>query len=208
MDGSLFLQEVLKNSEAKRPSVAYVGASNGDNVDFYGSIFQPAMHQAHAGDCRLVPRYPNPDILEFFKAADVVLLAGGDVELGWRSFEENGFEQLIREQFLAGVLLVGISAGAVQLGRGGLWRESSALLSTFGLLPFYVGAHEEHNDWTSLRTVISLAGNHSCGIGIPSGGAISYCAGELKSFVHAAVEMVRENGGFRERLLVPEAERQ
>jgi len=171
-DGTLFLGDLLRNAGVKRPSVAYVGASNGDNLIFYHEIFLPAFEQVDAGERRMILCRPTPGDSAFLEHADIILLAGGSVEAGWRAFEENGFKSLIERRYAEGALLAGVSAGAVQLGRGGLSDDESTLLTTFGFLPFYVGAHEEKDDWKSVRRVVSLADGPAQGIGIPAGGGL------------------------------------
>jgi cyanophycinase len=48
-DGTPFLDDLLRSAGVKRPSVAYFGASNGDNLIFYHEIFLPAFAQVEAG---------------------------------------------------------------------------------------------------------------------------------------------------------------
>jgi cyanophycinase len=142
-DGSRFLSDVVENSGASGPSAAYIGASNGDERSYYHDLFLPAFDSVGVGERRMIVSQPSPQDREFLKNADILLLAGGSVEKGWRVFEENGFRDLICERHAAGALLLGVSAGAVQLGRGGLTDDGSALVLTFGLLPFHIGVHEE-----------------------------------------------------------------
>ncbi len=67
--------------------------------------------------------------LEFLERADLILLAGGDPAAGWRALEASGAAAVIAERYRAGAILVGISAGAVQLGQAWL-GEGGELLPT------------------------------------------------------------------------------
>lgn len=205
-DGSLFLSEILDGLRVRRPSVAYIGASNLDNLDIYDSVFMSAMQQVHIGECRMIRKHSDLDGANFLENADVLLLAGGDVETGWRAFEDNGLKDIIPRRFREGAMLIGISAGAVQLGRGSFSSNGSALLSTFGLLPFYVGAHEERDGWSILRKVAGLAGQQSRALGIPFGAGVRYHSGEIEVFYKPVLEMAVEESGIREKLIYPRVE--
>ena len=199
-DGSLFLQQVADAAGVKRPSAAYIGASNNDNLEFYHGIFEPAMQQIDHGECRMVLRRPAAADAKFLERANIILLAGGSVEIGWRAFAENGFAQLIPRCFFEGAVLIGVSAGAVQLGRGGLTDDGATLLPTFGLLPFYVGAHEEQRDWESLRRVLQLAEAPCRGFGLQLGGGAIYQDRELEPVAKPVIELFRDEQGTRESL--------
>jgi cyanophycinase len=175
--GPLFLTGLIERTGVPRPLAVYVGASNGDRPEFYREIFEPAMTAAAPCECRNVLTRPSLHGRDAVEQAHIILLAGGSVEMGWRAFVQTGLEDLILRRFVEGATLIGISAGAVQLGQGGLTDMGSTLLTTFGLLPFYVGAHEEHENWTTLRRALSMAGAPARGVGIRAGGGLIYESG-------------------------------
>ncbi len=202
-DGSLFLDNVVQSAGVERPSVAYIGASNGDNPIFYHDLFLPAFEQAKAGECRMIFAQPSPADRAFLERADIILLAGGSVEAGWRAFEKNGLRALIGRRYLEGAMLLGISAGAVQIGRGGITDDESASLPTFGFLPSYIGVHEEGENWRSLRRALSFHAAPVLGVGIPANGAAIYSGGELLPVRKPLFEIWIDDAGSREELLYP-----
>src|SRR5262249_38487761 len=118
----------------------------------------------------------GPDDRAFLERAQVTVLAGGDVRLGWDTFENTGMKDVILSRHAKGAVLVGISAGAVQLGRCGIVEAPQSpaveLFDTFGLLPMVVDAHDEEAEGAGLsRTIHSLEGA-ATGLGIPSGGGV------------------------------------
>jgi cyanophycinase-like exopeptidase len=151
----------------------------------------------------MIVSQPSPKDRQFLDRADIILLAGGSVEKGWRVFEENGLGTAIGELYAAGALLVGVSAGAVQLGRGGLTDDESALVTTFGLLPLYVGVHEERERWKKLRRALSFQGPPVHGIGIPAGGGVMYHKAEAYPIGKPLYELQIDIGGSRESELYP-----
>jgi hypothetical protein len=104
-----------------------------------------------------------------------------------------------------GSVLVGVSAGAVQLALGALSEETQPkVIEMFGFAPFYLGAHEEDQNWWNLRALVNLSRNEQRGIGIPAGGGAIYSPdGILEPIRRPLIEFVKEDGTIKERLLVP-----
>jgi cyanophycinase len=202
-DGSLFLNRVFAAAGVDRPTVAYVGASNGDNMSVYHDIFLAAMDRVKAGECRLIFSSPGAEDGSFLEHADVILLAGGSVEVGWRTFERNGIKPLIERRYHEGATLIGVSAGAVQLGRGGLTDDGSTLVPTLGLLPFYVSAHEEREDWKSLRRILQFAEQPAQGIGIMSGGGLIFSEGQVTPLRKPVCEFIANGADIRKEMVYP-----
>jgi len=205
-DGNrLFLERIREQLDSSNPTVAYIGASNGDNPEFY-SIFQAAMAGIDLHSCCLIPSSPSEKDKAFLASANLVLLAGGDVEHGWKVFEQNGFKDLIAQKRYDGAVLVGISAGAAQIGRGTLLQAATMKeLPLFQLAPFYVGAHQEQSEWWDLRALVNLAGNGARGLGIPAGGGMIYTSeGSLEPIRKGLIEFLRHEDKLIENLLLPE----
>lgn len=188
--------------------MAYIGASNQDNLEVYHSIFEPAMQQIPIDNHRMILTRPSPEDGIFLEQADIIVLAGGSVETGWRAFEKNGFKDLIIRRFYEGAVLVGISAGAVQLGRGGLTDDGQEPLSTFGLLPFYAGVHDESDNWMSLRNALAFIKEPTQGIGIPSGGGLIYHSdtGVVEPICKPLYDLSIEGDQHSETIIFPDSE--
>lgn len=186
------------------PKAAYIGASNGDNLEFYG-LFTAAMRTMGISQCRIVPTKPATEDMTFLEEADLVVLAGGDVERGWRIFEQNGMKELISRKRYEGHTLVGLSAGAVQLGMGTLTQaEQPKALKLFGFAPFYIGAHEEADEWRNLRVLVNLVQSGARGIGIGAGGGAVYRPdGTLEPVRRHLIELVKSDTYIKENLLSP-----
>jgi cyanophycinase len=189
---------------ASEPKAAYIGASNEDRTEFY-DLFVAAMELMGISQCRMVPTQLADADRVFLEEADLILLAGGDVERGWQVFECNGVKDLILRKRYDGSTLIGISAGAVQLGLGALTdAPQPKKLDLFGFAPFYVGAHEENEEWWNLRVLVNLAHSGAQGVGIPMGGGAIYRPdGTLEPIRRPLVELVKQGDEVSERLLVP-----
>jgi hypothetical protein len=183
------------------PRGAYLGASNGDAPEFF-DLFVAAMAEIGIRDCRHVPAEPSPEDLEFLDDADLILLAGGDVWLGWTAFEKTGVKDKLMARYYAGALLIGISAGAIQLGLKG-WGEEDGVFDCLRLVPFVVDAHDEPS-WSGLVQALPKAGEHARGFGIPSGGGALYHPDySVEPVRHPLTEFELTESGPRQALLFP-----
>jgi peptidase E len=183
---------------------AYIGASNQDQPEFY-DLFVAAMEIMGVGDCRMIPARPIDEDKAFLEQAELLLLAGGSVELGWQVFGDNGLKDLIPKKRYDGCTLIGVSAGAVQMGLGTLTEASQPKkLELFRFAPFYVAAHAEKNEWWDLRALVNLSQSGTRGVGIPAGGAAVYWPdGTLEPIHRSLTELMKEGDRVIERVLVP-----
>jgi cyanophycinase-like exopeptidase len=173
---SLFLDSARRLLTRDSPRAAYIGASNGDAPEYF-SIFEAAMAGVGVRDCRMIPSSFPAEAQSFLNEADLILLAGGDVGRGWTVFVETGMREFVVRRSQGGAVLMGVSAGAAQLGMCWLLEEgasTSGLLETFGLVPFVIDAHDEGRGWGRLRSAVRLLGGGAKGIGIPTGGGFIY----------------------------------
>lgn len=110
-------------------------------------------------------------------------------------------------RYYEGTILIGISAGAVQLGLYGLIeREQSfdGLIETFKLVPFIIGAHEERQGWERLKRTLQLLNGATKGIGIPTGGGLVYHPDQsIEAIRHPLSVFSTEDGEIRHDLLLP-----
>jgi len=201
--GSL-VERIRADLDTANPKAAYVGASNADQPEFY-SLFVAAMEGMGITNCRMIPTQPSREDFLFMEEASLILLAGGDVELGWRAFEQNGLKDLIPRKRFDGALLVGISAGAIQLGLGSLSNAAQPKqISMFRFAPFYIGAHDEKNDWWDLRALVNLSPSDARGIGLSTGGgAVYYLDGTLEPIRKPLIEIVKQDSQISESFIGP-----
>jgi hypothetical protein len=203
-DGDSLSDRIRADLDSSKPSAAYIGASNGDQPEFY-SLFQAAMESMEISNCRLVPSQPSKEDILFIEDADLIVLSGGDVDRGWRTFEQNGLKELVPRKRFDGAILMGVSAGAIQLGLGCLSTSAQPKqIDMFRFAPFYVGAHDEENDWWDLRALVNLSQADTRAIGIPAGGGAVYQSdGTLEPLRKPLIEIVKQDSKITENLMVP-----
>ena len=210
-DGRPFLARAREAIDAdaagREPRAAYLGASNGDRPEFY-ELFVAAMAEVGVAGCRMIPARPEPDDLAFLDEADLILLAGGDVRRGWEAFTAAGVADRLVARYYGGALLIGVSAGAVQLGLKGFddaegADDTGGPFDTLRIVPFVVDVHDEPG-WARLARLVPRAGEHVRGLGIPSGGgALYHPDASVEPVRHPVAEVTATAEGVRQALLFP-----
>jgi cyanophycinase len=194
---------------AVRPSrAAYLGASNGDVREFY-EIFEAAMAHFGVRDCHMVSSSFSREEQGFLESADIVLLAGGDVITGWQVFEATGMTSVIERRYREGATLVGVSAGAVQLGTHARMQTGAGhceWFTTFGLCPFLVDVHDESAEWREIRAAVLTLGGTTEAFGIPAGGGLVYHADRsVEALGQHAYRFLASSGGIRREVVPPKS---
>ena len=206
LNGLHFLSILAAPLDRASVTAAYIGASNGDRPEFY-QLFKSAMENIGNTDCRMIHSDFSKTDQASLESADVILLAGGDVERGWRVFESVGLHEIISRKYKEGALLIGISAGATQLGLRGYREEQglvTSLFSTFKIVPYIIGAHEEKEEWRRLGAAVLMAGGNKKGIGIPLGGGMIYRAnGSVEAIRYPLCEVSTRSDQIRVNYLMP-----
>jgi len=172
------LRQALPVSRPRAPRVAYIGAASGDDAGFFRRLAR-LLEQAGAGAVTLAPtcgRSPRRAGL-FHQAladAEAVFVSGGDVADGMDALLAAGAIPLLRERFDAGIPFVGLSAGSILLGNEWIaWDDpdddhTARLFPCLGFAPLVCDTHSEDDDWSELRTLLTLRPVGSCGYGIPA----------------------------------------
>jgi cyanophycinase-like exopeptidase len=205
--GRLLLEEIVEETAAAAPRAAYIGASNGDRPEFY-EIFAAAMQSVGVADHRRIDSAFGEDDRAFLDSAQIILLAGGEVRVGWDAFERTGMKDVILARYAAGAVLLGISAGAIQFGRQAIVAapESAAseLLDVFNLVDAVVDVHDERNEWSRLSSTIHLLEGAAIGLGIPTGGGLAvHPDGEIEPLRQPAHEFLFDGSRLTHSLLCP-----
>ncbi|MBL6445774.1 Type 1 glutamine amidotransferase-like domain-containing protein [Fulvivirga sp. 29W222] len=169
--GQHFLQSIITEIDKPDIKAAYIGWSNGDQPEFY-ELFKEGMKHLHITNCSMISADFNSIDKENLLKADVILLAGGDVNKGWQRLLETKTVDIIKKKYTSGAILIGISAGAIQLGWQTPFTTDDKYEEMMQLVPFIIGAHDEVNQWIDLKSAVLKSGKE--GIGIPFGGGLKY----------------------------------
>lgn len=202
--GQYLLTEVLKSFSHDDLHAAYIGASNDDNPAYY-EIFTSAIQPYGIKESRMIRRTFTAQDQDFLKNAQIILLAGGDVRKGWLWMEENGAAEIIRERYVKGGILIGVSAGAIQLGICGYMAGPNGDVETYDtlkLVPFIIDVHQDKSDWRKLKK--ALGNSNSQAFGLPFGSALAYHSEHRMQPFGPVDEFYVRNGNICHNLLLPD----
>jgi cyanophycinase-like exopeptidase len=174
--------EILRSAGRPAQRVGYVGAATDDDPRFLGWMEDLV---ARAGPCtfQLAPVGGRRGgggrrARQVLEAADVVLVGGGDVDLGMQRLLERDLVASLREKHARGTPFFGISAGAILLCQRWIrWRDpgddgSAELFDCLGVARVVCDCHGEEDRWSELLALLRLAGGSSLGYGLRSGAAL------------------------------------
>lgn len=205
--GARFLERLRRLIPEDDPRAAYLGASNGD-VPEYFELFRAAMADVGITRCRHVTAEPKLNEQAFLESAELILLAGGDPLRGMESFRRHRLDRTLIERHLTGALLIGLSAGAVQLGLQGP-RPGNGSGDAAGMLrlaPLVVDAHDEP-EWAALQRAVQAGGPAVRGLGVPAGGGALLHPDQTLEPVRTAVTLFEWQGEqVTQALLAPSPE--
>ncbi|MEM7051163.1 MAG: hypothetical protein AAF604_15955 [Acidobacteriota bacterium] len=168
------LLERLRQQATEAVQAVYLGASNGHDPAAR-EIFEAAMAGVGVERREAIPRYPEERHLRALARAEIIVLAGGDPAVGWRGFEAAMLLPLLEERYRAGATLIGISAGAVQMGLG--FEDGDEVRRGLRWAPFWVAVHAEGEDWQGLRRQVAADSLGRPGLAVPGGAQVQFGAG-------------------------------
>ncbi len=148
----------------------YIGAANGDASEFY----QMAVDICRPWGVDDVVHVKNAMQLSALQVEDiaVVILAGGDVGLGWDFLSQPTVRAWLDSYTRTNGLIIGISAGAIHLAST-FSKAHNRSIHFLAYCSENIAAHEESEDWPSVRSWQQCADDvQSLFIGLPFGGGL------------------------------------
>jgi peptidase E len=199
---------VLREAGKENPVVCFIGTASGDWEDYIRRFYAAFSTMP----CR--PRHlslfkPPPGIPGFIAECDVIYVGGGNTRNLMAIWREWKVDALLRSAWERGVLLCGLSAGAICWFDHGL-TDSAGPLAPVRCLGFLPGSCSPHYDGEPGRRPAFQAfvrdGTIPAGYGLDDGAAVHFANGGVKEIVssrpHARAYWVRcENGNFSEEPL-------
>ena len=127
-----------------------------------------------------------------------LVLEGG----GTRGFYSAGVFEAFMDAGIMFPYIVGVSAGAIMLGRH--WTHwdvegddgAARLFPCLGFVPFVFDAHGEKEDWAELKCTLRLLGPGAVGHGLSAGGFYSADARGGFTVIRKDPALFRNDGGI------------
>lgn len=136
---------ILNQAHRPNPSVCFVATASGDS-DSYVARFYEAFSKLDCRPSHLPLFRRTPDLRKHLLQQDVIYVGGGNTKSMLAVWREWGIPDLLREAWDAGVVLAGISAGAICWFGVGVTDSYGGSLQPIPCLGFLPGACNPHYD--------------------------------------------------------------
>jgi peptidase E len=148
-------QYILRLTAKERPRICFIPTPSGDLPDhiekFYAAFDAECCQPSHLSFFRMPMADPVPlaDFERHLLAQDVIFVGPGNTRSALAVWRDRGVDKALAKAYLAGVLLSGMSAGAMCWFEFGLtdtfWDPGYRPLPCLGLLPGGCGVHYNPN---------------------------------------------------------------
>lgn len=168
---------ILRQSGVAEPRVAFVPTASGE-PDHYVSSFYSAFLKLNCRPAVLTFFKRTPDLRSFLLNQEVIYVGGGNTKSMIAVWQEWGVPELLREAWESGIILTGVSAGAICWFEQGLTDSFSDGLCPLECLGFLPGSCCPHYDGEPQRRPsyhrLLASGEISAGVAIEDWTGIHY----------------------------------
>ena len=150
-DNPLLDDYVLSLAGGSRPRVCFLPTASGDDLAYVAGFFDAFSRRAEATWLPLFARR-DADLRGLLMDQDVIYVGGGNTANMLAIWQAHGVDAILREAWLAGVVLAGLSAGAICWFRHGVTDSFGTDLTAMeGGLALLEGSFCPHYDSQALR---------------------------------------------------------
>lgn len=135
----------LQQAKAANPKVCFVATASGDAVRYIAS-FYVAYRQLDCRPSHLTFFERTPELRSLALEQDMIYVGGGNTKSMLAVWKEWGFDAVLREAWENGVVLAGISAGAICWFEQGITDSFADELKVMDCLGFLKGSCCPHFD--------------------------------------------------------------
>jgi dipeptidase E len=202
---------VLAQSPAEEPAVAFIPTASGD-AEGYIERFYAAFSELPCRPSHLSLFSRTPDLRELL-AQDILYVGGGNTKTMLGVWREWGLPEVLREAWASGVILAGVSAGAICWFEQGLTDSFAGALRPLECLGFLAGSCCPHYDGDPERRPtyheMQRSGGLLPGLAIDDSVAVHFVNDEIHRVVASrpgvtAYRVGKQEGAVRERALPAE----
>jgi len=136
---------ILGQSDKERPNICFIPTATGDNeaykVNYYSTFSKLNCSPVHLDFFKR-----TPDLEELIKQQDVIFVGGGNTKSMLAVWKDWGLDLILKEAYERGVIMCGVSAGAICWFEEGITDSWSEELKVMDCLGFVKGVCCPHYD--------------------------------------------------------------
>ncbi len=179
-------QYVIRQSGADHPRVAFVPTASGE-ADHYVASFYTAFLKLGCRPAVLTFFKRTPDLRAFLLEQDVIYVGGGNTKSLLAVWRDWGVDEILREAWQAGIVLTGVSAGAICWFEQGLTDSFADGLRPLDCLGFLPGSCCPHFDGEPQRRPsyhrLLASGEIAAGVALEDWTGVHYIGVEMHQVV-------------------------
>jgi len=179
---------LIRQTGVDRPRVAFVPTASGE-PDHYIASFYSAFLKLGCRPSVLTFFKRTPDLRSFLLDQDVIYVGGGNTKSLLAIWRDWGAAEILREAWESGIVLTGVSAGAICWFEQGLTDSFSDGLRPLDCLGFLPGSCCPHYDGEAQRRPslhrLLLSGEISAGVAIEDWAGAHFRGTEIHKVITA-----------------------
>lgn len=136
---------ILAQANTLKPRICFLPTASGDAVRYIANFYR-AFSKLNCRTAHLSLFQRTPDVRSFLLDQDIIYVGGGNTKSMLAVWKEWGIDILLREAWKRGIILAGISAGAICWFEQGITDSFANELSVLDCLGFLKGSCCPHYD--------------------------------------------------------------
>lgn len=186
-DNSLLDRYILKQAETANPKICFLPTASGDSEQYISRFYSFFNDQNCEPSHLSLFNPPSRDLESFVLEKDILYVGGGNTKNLLALWKEWGLDSILRKAWEEGVILAGLSAGAICWFEQGVTDSYGDGLEPIHCLGFLKGSNCPHYDGETERRpayhkLMETNKLHS-GIALDDGVAIHYKEQEIHKIV-------------------------
>ncbi len=136
---------ILNQSNAKNPNICFIPTATGDN-EAYKNNYYATFTKLNCNPVHLDFFKRTPDLENLISEQDIIFVGGGNTKSMLAVWKEWGLDLILHEAYKNGVVMSGVSAGAICWFEQGITDSWSEDLKVMDCLGFVKGTCCPHYD--------------------------------------------------------------
>lgn len=169
---------ILSQSKESNPKICFIPTASGDAESYITRFYDFFKSQNCRPSHLSLFNPPTRDLESYILEKDIIYVGGGNTKNLLVLWKEWGLDEILRRAWEKGIILAGISAGALCWFEEGVTDSYGDILEPIQCLGFLKGSHCPHYDGEKDRrpSYHQLIGSHhiKAGIAADDGVAIHY----------------------------------
>jgi dipeptidase E len=128
-ENGLLDKYILNLVPSERPKICFLGTASSDGQE-YRDMFYNFFKKKNCEPTHLALTDPPRNIASFIMKQDIIHVGGGNTSLIMQAWKEHGVDKIMKKAWNSGIILTGMSAGAICWFNDGITNPEPGVLTT------------------------------------------------------------------------------